>query len=109
MGLLDTMLARVGKTRADFDLRSRVGRALHADGVPDSPEVQRVLALPRREPEPDALELLSREYSTRPSSAPSSASPTACPSTARLCIASSPAVSRTGTRWRAWTSRSLPI
>lgn len=66
MGLLDTMLARVGKTRADFDLRSRVGRALHADGVPDSPEVQRVLALPRREPEPDALELLSREYSTGP-------------------------------------------
>lgn len=63
MALLDTMLAKVGKTRADFDLRSRVGRALAVDGVPDSPEVQRVLALPRRELDPEASDLLSAEFS----------------------------------------------
>lgn len=56
------MLARVGKTRADFDLRSKIGRALEADGVPDSPEVRRVRALPRRVEVPDAIELLSREF-----------------------------------------------
>ena len=64
MSLLDTMLARVGKTRADFDLRSKVGKVLHADGVPDSPEVRRVLELPRREVDDDAIEVLARELCT---------------------------------------------
>lgn len=61
MSLLDRHLAKVGKTRADFDLRSKVGKALHADGVADSRELRRVLELPRREPEDEAIDELSLE------------------------------------------------
>lgn len=49
MALLDDILARDGKTRADINPRSRLGQAVFTDGVPDSPEVQRVLALPRKD------------------------------------------------------------
>lgn len=48
MALIDDLLARSGKTRADINIRSRLGVSLSAEGVPDSDEVQRVLNLPRR-------------------------------------------------------------
>ncbi len=68
MSITDRLLANIGKTRADFDLRSRVGKLFQRDGVPDSPEVQRVLALPRREAaDPQLVELLSAELRTDPS------------------------------------------
>lgn len=60
MALIDELLARAGKTRADVNLRSRLGGSLSAEGVPDSPEVQRVLGLPRRPPpEPELAADLS--------------------------------------------------
>lgn len=42
---LDTLLARVGKTRADFTPKSGLGKILHRGGVPNTPEVQRILEL----------------------------------------------------------------
>lgn len=50
MALLDQLLARKGKTREDLNPRSRLAQAAAAPGVQDSPEVQRVLTLPRRPP-----------------------------------------------------------
>lgn len=45
---LQKMLARVGKTKADFNPRSNVGKVFRRVGVAKTPELERVLRLPRR-------------------------------------------------------------
>jgi hypothetical protein len=46
MSAVDRLLARVGKTRAQLPPRSKLGAVLHRGGVRNTPEVQRILALP---------------------------------------------------------------
>lgn len=58
MTLLDRMLARVGKERSDVKGSTALGKLLRQQGVPDSPEVRRVLDLPRRRWEEYDLEEL---------------------------------------------------
>lgn len=45
--VIDSLLARIGKTRADMK-HGALGKMLRADGVPHSPELDRVLTLPAR-------------------------------------------------------------
>ena len=45
---LDKLLAKTGKTRSDIKSGSKIGKALRRGGVENSPELQRILALPRR-------------------------------------------------------------
>lgn len=47
--LTDKLLARIGKTRADFRASSRVGQLFRKTGARDTPELRRVLSLPRRD------------------------------------------------------------
>ena len=61
MSALDKLLAKQGRTRAELakDPRTRLGKLLRRGGVPDSPEVQRVRALPRAaEPTQEELDEL---------------------------------------------------
>lgn len=45
---LDKMLARSGKTRADFNATSRLGKILRSKGVQKTAELERIVAIPRR-------------------------------------------------------------
>lgn len=47
MALLDRLLAKEGKTRADVRKNSRVGKLIAREGVPASKELDRILLLPR--------------------------------------------------------------
>jgi hypothetical protein len=47
-GALQKMLARTGKSREDFNKRSRVNKILRRSGVEDTAEFRRILNLPRR-------------------------------------------------------------
>lgn len=49
MSLADTLMASAGKTRADFRSNSKTGAFFREQGVPDSNDLRRVLALPSRE------------------------------------------------------------
>jgi len=46
--LLDKMLARTGKSRVDFRANSKLGTMFRKDGVGDTPELARIVQLPRR-------------------------------------------------------------
>lgn len=46
--LLDKMLKRVGKDAADFRSNTKLGQAMRTRGVPETDELRRVAALPRR-------------------------------------------------------------
>lgn len=63
--LADKLLAKVGKTRADFAGTSKVGRAFRREGVPRTEDFERILNLPRRDWNDGAAELadhLTRVY-----------------------------------------------
>lgn len=48
MALIDEMLARNGMTRASFQRNSKMGKLFMRNGVPETPELQRIRNLPRR-------------------------------------------------------------
>lgn len=43
---IDTLLARAGKTRADFRPKSKLGKVFHRGGVANTTELERIVALP---------------------------------------------------------------
>jgi broad specificity phosphatase PhoE len=55
--LTDKMLSRLGKTRADINPQSRAGKLFRQEGVAYTPELQRVVDLPRRQWQEGADEL----------------------------------------------------
>ena len=63
MGLLDKMLAKKGKTRADISPSSNIAKRQKANGVRGTLELERVLNLPAREWEEQDVELLQDEVS----------------------------------------------
>lgn len=68
MSLADRMLAKVGKTREDFSKQSNLGKSFRAQGVVESAELKRVLALPRRRWQDITAEFadaLTDEYKTQ--------------------------------------------
>lgn len=48
LSALDAMLAKVGKSKADFPRNSRMGKVLRSRGVSATSDLRRVLGLPRR-------------------------------------------------------------
>ncbi len=48
INVLDRVLARTGKSRNDFGQTTRLGKLFRRQGVPNSPEIQRILEIPRR-------------------------------------------------------------
>ena len=59
--LLDKMLAKKGKTRKDLHPNSNISKRLKAKGVQDTSELQRIVALPRRDWTEQDVELLQDE------------------------------------------------
>lgn len=49
MSIVDNMLARRGKTRADYGKNSNLGKIFRRQGVMQSTELERILKLPRRD------------------------------------------------------------
>ncbi len=65
MSLVDDLLAKAGKTRADVASTSKVGQLFRRQGVRETPELRRILALPRRDlisGAQELAELLTAEY-----------------------------------------------
>lgn len=59
--LLDRMLAKKGKTRMDMHPSSNIAKRMKAGGVMHTPEVDRILALPRRDWKNENVEMLQDE------------------------------------------------
>ncbi len=68
--LADKLLARVGKTRAEFASNSKVGRAFRRAGVKRTADFERILYMPRRDwrdGSEELAELLTATYARPPS------------------------------------------
>lgn len=68
---LEALLQRKGLTKADIKPKSKLGKILHRGGVPNTPEMQRILELPsyrwQDDPEiPDVAAFLEQEYAHPP-------------------------------------------
>jgi hypothetical protein len=48
MSILDQMLAKNGLTRASFQRNSKMGKLFFRNGIPETPELKRIINLPRR-------------------------------------------------------------